>query len=137
MKRSLVGMFLFLGAFSVSRATIIAKSSKEECIIENDVKNKNRTTCRSKLVVSLTVNANEVCSVSFGSLWQLLQLTLSAGKITVHTGKHFKSDRHHQEKVKECRTEESAENSNHQIPNLDKLQTVSSWGELLSLVLQS
>lgn len=60
MANAAVKVFLLVSALSISEATIIAKSSKEECIIENDVKNKNKTTCKSKLVVSLTVNANEV-----------------------------------------------------------------------------
>lgn len=59
-KPLLCPLLLFACIVSVSKATIIAKSSKQECIVESDVKNKNKTTCRSKLVVSLTINANEV-----------------------------------------------------------------------------
>ena len=55
-----VKLFLFASALSVSKGTIISKSSKEECITENDVKNRNSTICKSKLVVSLTVTADEV-----------------------------------------------------------------------------
>lgn len=55
-----VKLLLFASALSISRETIISKSSKEECIVENDLKNKNDTICKSKLVVSLTVNADEV-----------------------------------------------------------------------------
>lgn len=45
---------------SFSLASVISKSSKQECIVENDVKNLNNSACTSKLVVSLTINANEV-----------------------------------------------------------------------------
>ena len=41
-------------------ATIIAKSSKQECIVEDVVKNVKNTTCRAKLVVALTISGNEV-----------------------------------------------------------------------------
>ncbi len=41
-------------------ASVISKSSKVECVAENDVKNPNNTVCTSKLVVALTITANEV-----------------------------------------------------------------------------
>ena len=53
-------MFLLSSVFSTGKGTVISKSSKEECVLGNDVENKNKTTCRTKLVVSLTVTANEV-----------------------------------------------------------------------------
>lgn len=55
-----VKLFLFASVLCIARGTILSKSSKKECIVENDVKNKNNTICKSKLVVSLTVNADEV-----------------------------------------------------------------------------
>lgn len=55
-----VFLLFLVGTFSVAKASVISKSSKEECTIENDVKNKNSTICSSKLVVSFTVTANEV-----------------------------------------------------------------------------
>lgn len=45
-------------------ANIISKSSKVECIAENDVRNINNTICSSKLVVSLTVTADEVINTA-------------------------------------------------------------------------
>ena len=51
----LLSVFIFF-----VEASIVSKSSKQECIAENDVRNRNDTTCSSKLVVSLTVTADEV-----------------------------------------------------------------------------
>lgn len=54
----LVGMVLF---YSIAEASVISKSSKEECIAENDVKSgNNNLTCSTKLVVALTISADEV-----------------------------------------------------------------------------
>ena len=62
MRRELavLNLLLLLTGTLVAKGSVISKSSKEECIVENDVKNKNSSVCRSKLVVSLTVTANEV-----------------------------------------------------------------------------
>ena len=57
---SVYPILLLSSVFSTGKGTVISKSSKEECVLENDVENKNKTVCRSKLVVSITVNANEV-----------------------------------------------------------------------------
>ena len=46
--------------FYTVKATIISKSSKDECIVEDGIKNPNDTFCKSKLVVGITVSANEV-----------------------------------------------------------------------------
>ena len=43
-----------------SLASVISKSSKDECVAESDVKNINNTVCSTKLVVALTITANEV-----------------------------------------------------------------------------
>ena len=50
-------------------ASVISKSSKEECVVENDVKTIDNVTCTTKLVVSLTVNANEVANFAQQYLW--------------------------------------------------------------------
>lgn len=55
-----VKLLLLANAIFMSKETIISKSFKEECIAESDVKNRNSSICKSKLVVSLTVTANEV-----------------------------------------------------------------------------
>ena len=49
-----------LCSYPVSHASVIAKSSKQECIIEDNVKTFNGTICSTKLVVSFTISANEV-----------------------------------------------------------------------------
>lgn len=47
------------------KASVISKSSKVECIAENDVRNENNSICSSKLVVTLTVNADEVIIANY------------------------------------------------------------------------
>lgn len=72
MENSLVAVVMIVSFLCVSKASVISKSSKEECIVENDVKNVNNTICSTKLVVSLTVNANEVHSLILAYSFRLI-----------------------------------------------------------------
>lgn len=60
MGRIIVTVIVLINLIAMLRASVISKSSKEECVVENDVKTVDNVTCSTKLVVSLTVNANEV-----------------------------------------------------------------------------
>lgn len=58
--REIAGLLVLIGLITTIEGSVISKSSKEECIVENDVKNLDNTTCHTKLVVAFTVTAHEV-----------------------------------------------------------------------------
>lgn len=62
-KMSIVVVLALISILSTVRAGVIAKSSKQECVKEGDVMNGDKV-CKSKLVVALTVTANEVRQLS-------------------------------------------------------------------------
>ena len=59
-REGVVALVLLISLIATSNAGVVSKSSKEECILENDVKTLANKTCSTKLVVSVTVTANEV-----------------------------------------------------------------------------
>ena len=58
--KEIAGLLVLIGLITTSEASVISKSSKEECILEDDVKTLANATCATKLVVGFTVTANEV-----------------------------------------------------------------------------
>lgn len=57
-------LIVVLCLVSLTEAGIIAKTTKNECINsggEADLKNKGGNPCQKKLVIALTVTADEVC----------------------------------------------------------------------------
>ena len=58
-----IAALLVVLAADLALASVISKSSKTECVAESDVKNPNNTVCTSKLVLALTITANEVCII--------------------------------------------------------------------------
>lgn len=60
--KELAVALLVLYLVTISEASVISKSYKQECIAEDDIRNKNGTVCTQKLVAAITIRANEVTS---------------------------------------------------------------------------
>lgn len=84
-------LFVALGLVSLTEAGIIAKSTKNECVNyggEADLKKKGGNPCKQKLVIALTVTADEVSHMVWYIVVALnkLYIFFSAGKVATFGG---------------------------------------------------